>query len=337
MVGPGHKTRGGITAVISAYQNSNLWGDFIIKWIDTYNDKNILTKIAHFFSGSVSFIYNLPKANIIHIHLSEPVSSLRKLFFFLIAKLFFKPVIVHLHSFDIKTSVGSKFLPLYRFLFSKADKVIVLSPFWEKEVKAYIPNCQIEVIFNPCPIILKSDCRKEKIILYAGTLNERKGFSLLIESFSQIGKKYPDWKLVFAGNGEIERATKLADQFNILNQIEFMGWVSGEKKNEIFSKSIIFCLPSYAEGFPMAILDAFSYRLPVISTKCGGIDMVLKHKEHVLFFEMGNALELTKLLDELISNEELRNTIGNNGFQFSKHNFGIDVIVSKLITLYKSI
>ncbi|WP_461638874.1 glycosyltransferase family 4 protein [Labilibaculum euxinus] len=337
MVGPGPKTRGGISAVISAYQNSSIWQDFNITWIDTYYDKSVLTKLSHFFKGLIAFLYKIPKADLVHIHLSEPVSAFRKLVFFLVGKLFLKPIILHLHSFDSKTSVGGRFKSQYRFLFSKADTIIVLSPYWENEVKKNIPNCRTKVIFNPCSKILKLDLPKEKIILFAGTLNQRKGYALLIESFGQIAKKYPDWKLVFAGNGEIERGKELANKFNISYQTEFLGWISGDEKNEIFSKAMIFCLPSYAEGFPMAILDAYSYGLPVVSTTCGRIDLVLKDNEDILFFEMGNVNALANCLDNLMSNEKLSQKVGNNGFQFSKNNFELEVVVNELKMLYKSI
>jgi hypothetical protein len=109
MVGPDPNTRGGITSVINAYNKSLLWKQYKIIWISTYNDKNHLYKIYYFFSGIFKYVTNLKKARIIHIHLSEPVSALRKTFFFIIGKIFLKPIIIHFHSFDSKTSIGSKF------------------------------------------------------------------------------------------------------------------------------------------------------------------------------------------------------------------------------------
>jgi glycosyltransferase involved in cell wall biosynthesis len=337
MVGPCYKTKGGISAVINAYQDSSIWNDFNIKWIETYYDKSNFMKIRYFFYGLFTFLYHLPGSDILHIHVSEPISALRKLIFFIFGKLFFKPIIIHLHSFDSKTSIGSKFRRLYSFLFSKSNKVIVLSPYWANEVKRNIPNCQVEIIFNPCPKINKRDNKKEKVILFAGTLNKRKGYSVLIESFALIAEKFPYWRLIFAGNGEVVQAKEHAKQLGINEQVDFLGWISGEEKNKIFSKSMIFCLPSFAEGFPMAILDAFSYGIPVLSTKCGRIDMVLKDNNNILFFEMGNVIELSNKLDNLMYNEELRNKIGSNGYHFSQKNFELEVVVDKIKRIYINI
>jgi glycosyltransferase involved in cell wall biosynthesis len=337
MVGPCYKTKGGISAVINAYQDSSIWNDFNIKWIETYYDKSNFMKIRYFFYGLFTFLYHLPSSDILHIHLSEPISASRKFIFFIFGKVFFKPIIIHLHSFDSKTSIGSKFRRLYSFLFSKSNKVIVLSPYWANEVKKNIPNCQVEIIFNPCPKMDKNVNVKEKIILFAGTLNKRKGYSLLIESFGLIAKKHPDWRLVFAGNGEIANGIKIAKQLEIKDHVEFLGWLSGDEKNNLFEKSMIFCLPSFAEGFPMSILDALSCGLPVISTTCGRIDMVLENNKNILFFEMGNISELATKLDTLILNKELRDKIGDNGYAFSQKNFEVEIVVKKIKKIYKNI
>ena len=100
---------------------------------------------------------------------------------------------------------------------------------------------------------------------------------------------------------------------------------------------MIFCLPSFAEGFPMAILDAFSYGIPVLSTTCGRIDMVLENNKNILFFEMGNISELATKLDTLILNKELRDKIGDNGYAFSQKNFEVEIVVKKIKKIYKNI
>ena len=110
----------------------------------------------------------------------------------------------------------------------------------------------------------------------------------MINAFSKIDSKFSNWKLVFAGNGEIQEAEKLALDLKINDKVEFLGWVSLDKKSSIFQRSKIFCLPSYAEGFPMAVLDAWSYALPIVSTPVGGIPDVAIHKENMMLFEPGN-------------------------------------------------
>jgi glycosyltransferase involved in cell wall biosynthesis len=159
----------------------------------------------------------------------------------------------------------------------------------------------------------------------------------LLESFSLVADKFPDWRLVFAGEGEIEKAKALAKKFNISNQTDFVGWVKGDEKDKIFRKSMIFCLPSFAEGFSMSIIEALSYGLPVISTRCGRIDMVLEDKKNILFFDFGNKHELANHIEKLISDEKIRNEIGKSGLIFSSQHFSIDSIIFQLEKLYNQI
>ena len=113
MVGPSYKTKGGISSVINAYKKSSLWNEYNITWIESYHDKNFYTKISYFINSLIVFITNLSSSQLVHIHLSEPTSAFRKFFYFFLAKTISKTVVIHLHIFDINTSVNSK----YSFLF----------------------------------------------------------------------------------------------------------------------------------------------------------------------------------------------------------------------------
>ena len=72
--------------------------------------------------------------------------------------------------------------------------------------------------------------KEEKYILFAGTLNKRKNYEKLIYAFSKFTKKNNSWKLIFAGNGEIERAKKITKNLKIENKVIFKGWVIGKRK-----------------------------------------------------------------------------------------------------------
>jgi glycosyltransferase involved in cell wall biosynthesis len=340
IVATSQQTRGGITAVVNAYKKSSLWEKWNFLWIETHIDKKNIYKLVYLLKAFVKFLYNLTNSSLIHCHLSGPTSSLRKLPFLLLAKFFAKPIIVHFHAFSEKSNFDKKFKLLYYVVFKIADKIIVLSKNWRSSIceSMNLPSDKIIVISNPCPKINQNlNLQKENIILYAGTLNKRKGYHDLINAFSKIDSKFSNWKLVFAGNGEIEEAKKLAVDFKIKDKVEFLGWVSNDDKNNIFQKSKIFCLPSYAEGFPMAVLDAWSYALPIISTPVGGIPDVAIHKENMMLFEPGNTFELQNAIEELIKNENLRKKLRNSSFKFSNDIFSIEKLAIKWDNLYENL
>lgn len=90
------------------------------------------------------------------------------------------------------------------------------------------------MLYNPCTTEVSSKVYpKRKQILYAGTVNARKGYADMIKAFAQIADRYPDWSIVFAGNGEIEEGKVLASRLSIAKQTVFLGWVRGEEKTRL--------------------------------------------------------------------------------------------------------
>ena len=67
----------------------------------------------------------------------------------------------------------------------------------------------------------------------------RKGNQDLVAAFAKIADKYKDWRVVIAGNGDIEEGKEQAKSLGIETQVEYVGWVSGKEKDEIFQKSAI--------------------------------------------------------------------------------------------------
>ena len=339
IIATSHKTRGGITSVIKAHQKGEQWKKFHCKWIETHIDKGDFLKLLYFCKGWILFILNLPFYDIVHIHTSEPPSAIRKSLFMWWSKLWKKKVIVHFHAFSPETTINGKYQKVYKYLFEHADKVIVLSQLWEKYVNdTFHLGNKIQVIYNPCTTeILPEKYTKQNIILYAGTVNARKGYTDMIKAFAKIAFQYPNWEIVFAGNGEIENGTTLAKELGIDSQTQFLGWISGKDKDKIFKEASIFCLPSYAEGFPMAVLDAWAYGLPVITTPVGGIPDIAKDGENVLLFQPGDCDKLAIQMDRMIKDNILRNHLTKQSIILSQTTFNIDTINKEIGILYKKI
>lgn len=330
-----HKTRGGITSVVKAHELGSQWKEYKCKWIETHIDTGIFMALCFLLKGYIQFLCLLPSAKIIHIHLSEPISATRKLLFFFPAYIFRKKIILHFHAFSPDTTINGKKQWMYRYMFSRANKVIVLSESWKRSVNEAFSINNIEVVYNPCCAVINSNkYPKEKQILYAGTINARKGYADMIRAFAKIAKRHNDWKIVFAGNGEIEEGKLLAKEMGIEKQCVFLGWVNGEKKDMAFKKASIFCLPSYAEGFPMAVLDAWTYGLPVITTPVGGIPDVAENEKNMLVFTPGDTDKLAEYMDKLITDENMNKTISEASSYFAKNTFCIEEINNRIGNIY---
>lgn len=345
VVATSRKTRGGITSVIKAHETGVQWKKYHCTWIQTHRDSNLFVKLWYFATAILQYFLLLPFADIIHFHISEDSTAKRKRILLFIAKAMGKKVITHFHSYSIESTIRSSYRYLYEYLFTNSDIIIVLSEYWKKALvdEMGILEDKVRVLYNPCPQVelrIKSQDRQiiapsnNKEILYAGTVCHRKGYDDMIRAFAKIAPQHRDWKIIFAGNGEIEKGRALASQLGITDQTVFLGWISGEDKDSTFKHATIFCLPSYAEGFPMAVLDAWAYGLPVITTPVGGIPDIAIDGKNMLLFEPGDIESLSIQMEKMISDEVLRNDIAEESVLLAHTTFEVQTINKQLGSIY---
>lgn len=337
MVATSRKTRGGITAVLRLLEQSDIWKKYHCHWIETHRDGSKLCKLWYLSTALIEYGILLPFYDIVHIHFSIKNSARRKYIFFQLAKIFHKKIVIHLHC---GTQIDAIWSSIYQRMFTKCDVAIVLSGCSKKRIEYYVgKNIDIEVVYNPCPVVKRftQNVIKKNYILFSGTLYEGKGYKDLIRAFAKIAKKFPEWKVVFAGNGEIEIGRDLANSLGIGQQVIFCGWVHGEDKDRLFRESQVLCLPSYAEGFPMAVLDAWAYTLAVITTPVGGIPDVAVDGENILLFDSGDVDELSVKLEMIISSNKLRKKISDASRDFSRGMFSLDNFSNSIDAIYRKL
>ncbi|MDR0994710.1 MAG: glycosyltransferase, partial [Tannerella sp.] len=226
MLATSRNTRGGISAVLKLYESCPFWQRFKVRWIETHTDTSIWGKFLPAMRAFVLFLFFAPSYPIIHIHLSEPPSMLRKFPFFIYARLLRRKIVLHFHSFSPRTTVDGRFRAFYRYLFARADKVIVLSDSWRQRIEdSFGLQENITVIPNPCPDVPDDSplVEKQDLILFAGLLIPRKGYADLIRAFQIVAAEAPAWKLVLAGSGETEEAARLAGELGIAERVVLPG------------------------------------------------------------------------------------------------------------------
>jgi glycosyltransferase involved in cell wall biosynthesis len=157
-------------------------------------------------------------------------------------------------------------------------------------------------------------------ISWSGKHNiQRKGVLILIHSFAQVSKKFPDLKLILAGKkgdgfSEIEALIK---SYNLENNITLLGEVTLEKKIELLMNSLLYVQPSLYEGFGVAIGEAMACGCCVISCPVGGVKSLLGNAG--IYVKPNSISDLTeKLVSTLNSPEVIKN------YQILSYNRAID-------------
>lgn len=330
------QTRGGITAVLKLYEQSPMWKRYHCRWIGTHRDGNMLRKLWYLGMAWCQFLVLLPFYDIVHFHFSLSLSAKRKYPFFLLSKLLGKKTVIHLHC---GSQIEDIWNSIYQTMFEQCDYGILLSESLKRKVENHIGKSdKLQVIYNPCPFI--ADTRlfeKQNYILFSGTLYEGKGYKVFIKAFAKIARRFDDWKIVLAGNGEIDQARNLALELGVDKQVDLLGWIDGDAKHRAFGEAKALCLPSYAEGFPMAVLDAWAYGLPVITTPVGGIPDVAIDNVNMLLFNPGDVDTLAEKLEKIIVDEALRDRIQKASSQLAMNAFSLATVTGQIAELYEQL
>lgn len=189
------------------------------------------------------------------------------------------------------------------------SKVVVLT---HEEKKFWPELSNICVIPNPIAISSNqlSTC-SQKHIMAAGRYSDEKGFDLLIESWSIVSKRHPDWKLHIYGEGDLkEKFTKLIDELQLNNNCLLHHTVSNIADK--YCMSSIFVLSSRYEGFGLVLAEAMSCGIPCVSFDCPhGPSDIIKDYEDGLLVEKENIKELADKICYLIENENVRIKMGH--------------------------
>lgn len=202
---------------------------------------------------------------------------------------------------------------LRKKLYKNAAGIIAQSKFAKSVLQEKTKANNIHVIYNPVNVIEKIDCEEKNQIVTVGRLEEVKGHKYLIEAFARIQNKA--WKLSIVGNGSLRNELEnLASLLDVGDRIIFHGHLI-DFRNQM-SEAQIFVLPSLREGFPNALIEAMSVPLSCIATDTfNGHHEIIIDGENGLLVQPGNVDELTKALESLIENRQLREKIRIKAFE----------------------
>lgn len=201
----------------------------------------------------------------------------------------------------------------------KSVCVQVLLPSFALKAKHYLSHSDIVVIPNGIQgtgAIAQPGQEKEMhIITCVGRLAGRtKRQHLLVEAFSQIAKKFPDWQVKLWGDTYdkpyIAALKAQIAKAGLTERIHLCGTTKDMKT--VWEETDIFAFPSHHEGFPLALTEAMLAGIPAVGYQsCVGVNELIRNQETGLLCEDG-AEPLAKALETLMENPALRKMYGDN-------------------------
>jgi glycosyltransferase involved in cell wall biosynthesis len=153
------------------------------------------------------------------------------------------------------------------------------------------------------------------VILFVGRLVANKGLFKCIEAVAQCDH---DCCLRIVGGGDQQKVTDMAQECNILEDIEILGPVPHTELPEIYNSADVFCMPSSFETFGMANVESMACGTPVITTDAGGISEYAVHEKNAIVLNEHTASNISDAISLVLSSPDLQERLVSAGIETSK-------------------
>lgn len=171
------------------------------------------------------------------------------------------------------------------------------------------------------------------ILLYLGRIHPKKGLDNLLDAWSIVSATEPSsiWALVIAGWGDVQYTEMIQKRVSRMGNAFFIGPLFGEDKKKAYRNAAAFILPSFSEGLPLVVLEAWAESCPVLMTDHCNLPVGFKEGA-ALRIHTGNLVyDLGKLF--AIDDQELR-LMGLRGSELVNRVFSWDVVAAQMIEVY---
>lgn len=182
---------------------------------------------------------------------------------------------------------------------------------------------------------LKNSLQKDTFnFINVAFLDKKKNQALLIEAFAKVFRREQNVNLCIVGNGQEEtNLVELIDKLDMQEKITLYGKASRDEIKSLLHNSDAFVLSSKYETFGVVIIEAMSCGLPVLSTRCGGPESIVKNEKLGLLVENDNLEALSNGLEKVYKISYDKNYIRD----YVVKNFSSSAVSEKLLKEYKNI
>jgi colanic acid/amylovoran biosynthesis glycosyltransferase len=174
-------------------------------------------------------------------------------------------------------------------------------------------------------------------ILYVGRLVPEKGQAVLLEAVAQLAERGHRAEVSLAGDGPLRPSLeRLAEHLGIASRVSFLGAVGQDDLHALYEEASIFCLPSFAEGVPVVLMEAMAMGLPVVSTRITGIPELIEDGVDGLLVAPGRPDELAERLERLLDDPSLCRELGSRGREKVLREFDAERSAVQLYELFSA-
>lgn len=210
--------------------------------------------------------------------------------------------------FNVRLGLDYKLLsPLFKKIWRNASAIVANSNGLRKLALEFAPDLRIAVIPNGVDterfqLVEKKTLSKPIKLLTVARLISRKRIDLLIEAIADARQKGFDVQLNIAGEGNLMAALKrFAQERNVADHVNFLGRVPPEKMPQIYHGNDVFIMASHHEGMSNAMLEAMACGLPIITTRCEGVEELAA--DNAVIVERATPQDIAASIEHLIRDQ----------------------------------
>ncbi len=309
---------------------------------------NKLLAVCYLIAGSIGIIRlcQKEKFDIIHIHWPLP----HFLFGYLASRICRAPTVISFHGAELMAVKHRlKILrPFLRWAIAKSDRITANSTHTVKGIQEILSRPVAIIPFGagfalPKTTPLASPPAESKHILFVGRLVERKGVRYLIEATALLIRDLPV-KLHIVGAGpELLPLQQLTRQLGLEDTVIFHGQITTEELNQQYQNCDLFVLPAVVdskgdtEGLGVVIIEALSYKKPVVASAVGGITDLIIDQKTGLTVPPGDPKSLAEAIRKLLTDQQLAERLAESGYEHIQENYSWSAIIPRLINLYQEL
>lgn len=198
----------------------------------------------------------------------------------------------------------------------KLNAYIVLTPYDQRDYKKNL-GIETKVMVNPRSFTSKEKTNPlQKHFLMVTRFEYAKGVDLMLDAFEEYCKLDPEWDLTILGDGALFKTTlQDAKDRKLTDRIHFLGRTNHVP--DYYLTSSVLLLPSRWEGWPMVVMEAYEFGLPVIAFKTAALDLIIQEGETGLLVEAYDTKKFAEAMLKLAKDPEERERLAANAIRES--------------------
>lgn len=230
----------------------------------------------------------------------------------------------------------------FRLLLDAVDAIHCVSDDMRKTILSYCSNPE-KIFVNYPSIDTGFFTRKASVpgkddvitILSVGRFTFQKGFGTGLQAVHLLKQSGVAFRWIIVGGGpEYEQIVYQIDHFQLQDMVELAGSKSSAEVKVLMEQADIYFLPSVYEGIANVALEAMSMELPIVATKSGGMEEVIRNGENGLLADVYDHAALADHLLLLLKNAALRKQFGSKGRATIVEKFSLATQTKKYMSVY---